>query len=193
MFFVVGKMVDAHPEIVRRMIEEGHEVGNHTYDHKRLDGLTREEVVDEITRCNDAVIRATGGRGCIFVRPPGMRYNETVKSVIRDKENVMVHWGIGAKDFVGAVQDYDPEKEKPKPDILTPDIVVERVIKQLKPGAIILLHDNPITVDAMSKMIDEIHAHGYEIRSCKDMMEALPQQVRVIPNPPENVSTSLRK
>lgn len=187
-FFVVGKMVDLHPEVVRRMIAEGHEVGNHTYDHKRLDTLTREEVVDEITRCNDAVIRATNGRGCVFIRPPGMRYNDIVKQVIREKQGVMIHWVIGAKDYVGSIPEYQANPQMPKMEKPSPDLITERVLKQLKPGAIILLHDNPVTVAAMPKMIDEIRAQGYEIKLCREMMEELPQQVRVLSNPPENLS-----
>ena len=56
-------------------------------------------------------------------------------------------------------------------------------MKQLRPGAIILLHDNPITAAALPKLIDEVRAKGYEFKSGKDMMAELPQQVQIEPNP----------
>lgn len=182
-FFVVGKQVEGNPDLVKLIADQGHEIGNHTYDHLRLDTMTREQIYDQIYRCGRAVEQASGRRMVLF-RPPGMRYNETVLSVIKQENLLLMDYVIGAKDFVGTVVKDDLTAEQQKLPAVTSDKVVESVVKQLRPGAIILLHDNPITAAAMSKLIDAVRAKGYEFKSAKEMMANLPQQVQLIPNPP---------
>ncbi len=182
-FFVVGKQVDANPDLVKMIVADGHEVGNHTYDHVRLSKLTREQVYDQINECDLAVERATGLK-MTFFRPPGMQYTDTVLSVVHQKDKIMVHWVIGAKDFIGTVPSDELTSEQKKEAPITPDKVVEYVVKQLRPGAIILLHDNPVTATALPRLIDAVRQKGFEFKSCKDMMEELPQHVKIDPNPP---------
>ena len=105
-FFLVGKQVDGNPDLVRMMEADGHEICNHTYDHERLDKLDREKVFNQIHGCDVAVENAIGKKMTLF-RPPGMRFSETVIDVVKQEGDVMVHWGIGAKDFVGTVPDYE--------------------------------------------------------------------------------------
>lgn len=181
-FFVVGKQVDGNPDLVKQIADDGHEIGNHTYDHVRLDKLSREQVYDEINECDRAVENATGLKMVLF-RPPGMRYSDTVLSVVHQKEKIMVHWVIGAKDFIGTVPNGELNADDQKLPAITPDKIVEYVEKQLRPGAIILLHDNPVTAQALPRVIDVVRSKGYTFRSAKDMMEELPQQVRIDPNP----------
>ena len=181
-FFVVGKQVDGNPDLVKLIADQGHEIGNHTYDHVRLDKLSREQVYDEINECDKAVEKATGLK-MTFFRPPGMRYSDTVLSVVHQKGDIMVHWVIGAKDFIGTVPAGELTPEEQKLPAITPDKIVEYVEIQMKPGAIILLHDNPITAEALPKVIDMVRRKGYEFKSAKQMMEELPQHVEVDPNP----------
>ena len=189
-FFVVGKQVDGNPDLVKQIAEQGHELGNHTYDHIRLDKLSREQVYDEINECDRAVENATGLKMVLF-RPPGMRYSDTVLSVLHQKGQIMVHWVIGAKDFVGTVPLGELGAEEQKLPAITPDKIIQYVEKQLKPGAIILLHDNPITAEALPRLIDAVRSKGYEFKSAKEMMSELPQQVRIDPNPSASHSLPL--
>jgi peptidoglycan/xylan/chitin deacetylase (PgdA/CDA1 family) len=182
-FYVIGKQVEGNPDLIRKMFADGHEIGNHTYSHIRLDGLTREKVYDEIRDCDRAVEKAAERKMLLF-RPPGMRYNDTVLNVVRQLGHIMVHWTIGAKDFVGTVSDEELTPELRKLPKITPELIVYYVEKQLKPGAIILLHDNPVTAEAMPKLIDTVRARGYEFATTKEMMYELPQQVVINPNPP---------
>jgi peptidoglycan/xylan/chitin deacetylase (PgdA/CDA1 family) len=181
-FFVVGKQVEGNPDLVKLIADEGHEIGNHTYDHIRLDNINREQVFDQITRCETAVEKASGRR-MVFFRPPHNRYNETVISVMQQKGLILMHYVIGAKDFIGTVTPGELTEEQQKMPAITSDKIIEYVMKQLRPGAIILLHDNPITAAALPKLIDEVRAKGYEFKSGKEMMAELPQQVRIEPNP----------
>ena len=191
-FFVVGKQVDGNPDLVRMIAEEGHEIGNHTYDHIRLNNLTREQIYDQISLCESSVEKASGRKMVLF-RPPGMKYSDDVISVINQKKLILMEYVLGAKDFVGTVTKGELTVEQQKLPAVTSDYVVESVIKQLRPGAIILLHDNPVTAAALPKMIDRIREKGYEFKSAKDMMYQLPQQVQLDPNPvvtPTNVNQS---
>lgn len=181
-FFVVGKQVDGNPDLVRMMEADGHEICNHTYDHVRLDKLDREKVFSQIHNCEVAVENAIGKKMTLF-RPPGMRFSDTVIDIVKQEGDVMVHWGIGAKDFVGTVPDYELTPELKKLPKTTPKLVVDYVTKQLKPGMIILLHDNPITAEALGPMIDAVRAQGYEFESVADMMKNLPNPVYVDVNP----------
>ncbi|RYG88787.1 polysaccharide deacetylase family protein [bacterium] len=182
-FFVVGMMVERHPALARRMIAEGHEVGNHTYEHLRLDGMPQARIEKELAACEATIERATGRRATLM-RPPGMR---ECSPLIRANENlglVLVRWTIGAKDYVGDVPKRMLPKELRSLPPTTPEMVVQRVERQLKNGGIILLHDNHIVADALPAVIDAIHARGFTIVPAAKMLSRLPQGVAIDANPP---------
>jgi peptidoglycan/xylan/chitin deacetylase (PgdA/CDA1 family) len=181
-FFLVGKQVDGNPDLVKMMVDGGHEICNHTYDHVRLDKLGRDKVFDQIHGCDVAVENAIGKKMTLF-RPPGTRYSDTVLDVLKQKGEVLVYYTMGAKDFVGTVPDYELTPDLKKLPRTTPKLIQEYVLKQLKPGSIILLHDNPITAEALGPMIDAIRAQGYEFETCAEMMKNLPNPVYVDANP----------
>lgn len=181
-FFLVGKMVERHPDLARRMIAEGHEIGNHTYEHLRLDGMPEARIEKELSACEAAIERATG-RQAVLMRPPGMRESAEVIQANRSLGLLLVRWTIGAKDYVG-----DVPKRMLAPNLrslppTTPEMVVERVERQLKNGAIILLHDNHIVAEALPAVIDAIHARGFTIVPATKMLSHLPQAVTVEANP----------
>lgn len=181
-FFVVGKQVEGNPDLVRMIADEGHELGNHTYDHIRLNNLNREQVYDQVNRCDIAVEKASGRKMVLF-RPPGMKYSDTVLSVVQQKGMILMQYVLGAKDFVGTVTKNELTVEQQKLPAVTSQKIVDDVVKQLRPGAIILLHDNPITAAALPNLIDAVRAKGYQFKSAKEMMYHLPQQVQLEPNP----------
>lgn len=188
-FFVVGKMVERHPDLARRMIAEGHEVGNHTYEHLRLDGMPESRIEQELAACGHAIERATGRRATLM-RPPGMRECGPLIEANRRQGLLLVRWTIGAKDYVGDVPKrmLPPELRALPPT--TPAMVVERVGRQLKPGAIILLHDNRVVADALPALIDAIHARGFTIVPATAMLARLPQGVALDANPPVSPAPS---
>ncbi|MBI1756991.1 MAG: polysaccharide deacetylase family protein [Fimbriimonas ginsengisoli] len=166
-FFLVGTRIKDHPELVRRMLEEGHEVGNHTQDHLRLDSLPANQVHNEIVNCETNFHRATGQRMYLF-RPPGMRFNDEVIREALAQGYVTVSWDVGAKDFTAAHA--------------KPEEIVIRVLKQLDNGVIVLLHDTPETAEALPEILDGIENQGYRILTATEMMERLPNPVRVPTN-----------
>lgn len=174
-FFLVGIRIKQHPEYARRIIDEGHEVGNHTETHTRLDTLSLDKVKDEMQQCETAFEKATGQRMYLF-RPPGMRYNDKVLGVARGMGYVTVGWQIGAKDFTGGG--------------VTPELVEQYVMKQLKPGGIILLHDNPVTAKALPNILRRVKAEGYKTVTVSELMEHLPRPVLVASNAQHHAITS---
>lgn len=175
-FFLVGTRIKEHPEFARRIIDEGHEVGNHTETHTRLDTLSYDKVKDELQQCETAFEKATGQKMYLF-RPPGMRMNDRVLNVARGMGYVTVGWQIGAKDFTGGG--------------VTPELVEQYVMKQLKPGAIILLHDNPVTAKALPNILRRIKGDGYKTVTVSELMEHLPKPVLVATNAQHLASTGM--
>ena len=182
-FFVVGKRVKQDPQMVKRMIDEGHEVGNHTQDHLRLDQLTPKQIDSEIVNCAVNVRRACG-RDMHLLRPPGMRLTPTVTKETEALGYTVVGWNIGAKDFIPDQQITDMSAEQSSTLRTTPDQIVERVLRQVKDGTIILLHDNPTTAQALPQIITALKAKGYQFVPVTKFLEELPRPVSVVANPP---------
>jgi peptidoglycan-N-acetylmuramic acid deacetylase len=181
-FFVVGKRVKQRPDLVKRMVADGFEVGNHTQDHLRLDTLTPTQIANEIRDCDLNVQRA-GGVRTRLLRPPGMRLTPDVLAQIGQLGYTVIGWNVGAKDFIPDQQITGMSAEESAHMQTTPDEIVERVMKQIKSGEIILLHDNPVTAQALPTIIQQCKAQGYVFRTCTEFLEELPHPVEVVANP----------
>ncbi len=151
-FFVLGSNAQRHPDLLDRIVREGHTIGNHTFNHPRLPKLSDEGVANEVGPF-DAWL-AYRGITTDCVRPPYGETNERVDGIIRDvsgDDHTML-WTIDTRDWQ-------------KPSAAT---IVERITNQLHRGAVILMHDGggdrPSTVEATAQVIPLIKAAGYEIR-----------------------------
>lgn len=164
-FFVVGSMVEKHPAIVRRMMNEGHEVANHTFSHPRLAGLTEQQIREELARCDKAVFEATGARTNLF-RPPGMRYDDTVLRAAQSLGYVTIHWNTAA-------QDYKPQ---------APAEISRKILKSVGPGSVILLHNHPDTLAALPTILDSLSQKGYRFVTVSQMLGRLERPVVVKTN-----------
>ncbi len=164
-FFVVGKEVDLHPGLVRRMLAEGNEVGNHTYSHKRLNTMPIASAKQEILACAASVKRASGA-SMDLLRPPGMEYDKEVLQLNRSLGYVTVHWNVVAADYLD----------------IPPSLIVKRVLDQVKDGSVILLHDAPATAKALPTIIDSLKARGYTFDTTTQMLARLPRPVYVASN-----------
>lgn len=124
-FFCIGKQIEKHPDIFKRIIEEGHSIGNHTYSHSNKTGLlSTSEMVKEISRCDDA-IQQFGNISTPFYRPPFGVTNPNISRAISKTKKISVGWNI--RSFDTKINDYQK--------------IVKKIDRQLKPGSIILLHD----------------------------------------------------
>lgn len=150
-FFVIGEEVDRHPEVVRRLIDSGHAVANHTYTHSSLVELDDTALAEEIEATDRAVVEAIGGpsTGTRCLRPPfGAIDAATIDRVARLGKDVVV-WDIDTRDWSN-------------PGV---DAIAREVLSEAQPGAIVLMHDGvgdrTQTVAALEQILPELAARGY--------------------------------
>lgn len=142
-FFLIGKNIVGNEDIVRRMREEGHLIGNHTYNHVQLTKLSGDKACKEILDTN-ALIEEVTGSGTEFIRPPFGAWNSNLECGI---ELIPILWSIDPLDW----KTYDTAA------------VVSRVVKNTEENDIILLHDYYETsVEAALQIVDILQKEGYE-------------------------------
>ena len=157
-FFVIGFRVKQYPQVLRELVADGFEIGNHTYDHQRLPALKPHEIANEL-RLGDRDIYAVTGIHTTLMRPPGVQYDDTVLHIAKSLGYVTVSWTVGARDY-GA---------EPSPAFIT-----QRVLDRTGPGAIILLHQtSPQTLAALPAIIDGLRARGYRFVTISEMLARL--------------------
>lgn len=154
-FFVIGRSVDLYPQIVRRTVAEGHEIGNHTHTHRLLSKLGDSEVRGEISRCNDAVQRAAG-YSMRVMRPP---YGGLLQ-----RQREMVHSEFGLPTILWSVDPLDWKRPGPS-------VVSSRILSGTTAGGIILSHDlHAQTVDAMPATLDGLLNRGFKFVTVSQLL-----------------------
>jgi peptidoglycan-N-acetylmuramic acid deacetylase len=156
-FFITGHYLNTAEDLVRKMIENGNIVGNHTVNHKCLPNLTDDEIKDEIMKLHNAVYEKIGYE-MTFFRPPKGEFSERTTSLINNMGYTSVLWS-------SAYDDWDTEKQGRE------EYGKKKILDNLHNGSVILLHatskDNSVILD---DLIKEIKAQGYEIRSLNDFV-----------------------
>ena len=161
-FFVVGTNTRRYPNIIRRMIAEGHEVGNHTVNHKYLSRISIEEARAEVLGCERAIVAACGIKPRIL-RPPGSHINNRVK--------VWLNREFGYSTIMWAV---DPEDWK-RPGS---GVVAHRIVSETDAGEIILAHDiHGPTIAAMPRALDGLLSKGYRFVTVSQLISIERRQV----------------
>jgi len=181
-FFVVGKRMKQHPDLIRKMLAAGMEVGNHTETHPRLSAISLNEAKKQITECEEDFEKITGRKMVLF-RPPGMRENDSVMKMVKALGYQTIGWNVGAHDFVLGKNDPKVSAKVALEVSHTPEEVARRVIANLKNGSIILLHDQETTAEALPAIIAAVRKEGYRFVSCTQAMEDIVHPVRVVANP----------
>lgn len=152
-FFVVGDRAASRTEEMRRMVAEGHEVANHTMNHKYLQKLGAEEIQAQINKCNDAIEAACGVRPALM-RLPGGNYNSTV---LANTHMPMIQWSIDTLDW----------KTKNSQSI------IDAVVGKVKDGDIILMHElYSQTGDAALQIIPALTEQGFQLVTVSEMAAA---------------------
>lgn len=154
-FYVIGKSVNQYPEIVRRIHAEGHELGNHTYNHPNLTKLSNAKVRQELDTTRDAIISAAG------VKPRTMR---PPYGALRTSQREMIHSEYG---YPTILWDVDPLDWK-RPGTA---VVKSRILSGTSSGSIVLAHDlHSTTVDAMPSTFDALLAKGYRFVTVSQLL-----------------------
>lgn len=155
-FFVSGPYAQSHPSIVKRILEDGHDLGNHSYRHVRLSAYDGGTVKSEIEKTHSIVKELTGKDMNLF-RPPDADYNDTVIKGALDLGYTTVTWSLDSLDWK------NPGK----------DFIVKRVLRRARKGDIILFHasDNaPDTPLAIPDIVKGLSRKGFTLTTVTDLL-----------------------
>lgn len=142
-FFLVGRNIEGNEELVKRMYEEGHLIGNHTYNHVQLNKMSRTDAKAEIEKTGNTIFEITGSYP-VYVRPPFGEWREDLGIAL---ELLNVSWNIDTLDW--KTQDVEQ--------------TIQVVKHQVRDGSIILMHEGYETsVEAALKIIDLLQKEGYK-------------------------------
>ena len=150
-FFVTGEHATLHPDIIRRMQEEGHLIGNHTYSHIQLTSKNREEFKQQLIKTNEVLEKITG-EDVTYVRPP---YGSWDKSFESELNMFPVLWTIDPLDWCSD----------------NADNVANKVVKKAGENDIILMHDYyESSVTAALEVVDELQKEGYTFVTVEEIL-----------------------
>jgi peptidoglycan/xylan/chitin deacetylase (PgdA/CDA1 family) len=160
-FFLMGSRAVAYPEIVERINNEGHVIGNHTYFHpnlaKEADIPTLER---EVSRTEDALNDIIGYRTSLFRPPYGFLYNELVEK-LAEMQYLIIGWSVDSLDW----------QEDP------PEVIASNVLDNVHPGAVILMHDGADwdgdrtnTIESLRQIIPALQEQGYEFVTVPELL-----------------------
>lgn len=157
-FFVVGTYIESDPELVKRMAEEGHIVGNHTWHHPDMSQIAALDTFKkELVDVEDAYREVTGEEMTKFYRPPQGKYSESNLQMAQELGYKTFFWSLAYVDWY---DDNQPTKEE----------AFDKLLGRIHPGAIVLLHS---TSDTNSLILDELiqkwEEMGYTIRPLTEL------------------------
>lgn len=155
-FFITGENATYHPESAKKILDKGHEIGNHSYNHPHLNKLTAGEIKTEIEDCKTAMMIATNTTVMPLFRPPYGEYNSTALTVVDSIGYPWtIMWTIDTIDWNGTLA----------------DVMVNKVLTNAKPGAIVLMHvSGTYTTEALPAMIEGLRLDGYTLTTISDML-----------------------
>ncbi len=153
-FFVLGSQIGGHQDLLLRMVEEGHEIGGHSWTHRSFKTLSEAELTKEIMQTR-AEIASITGVDALAVRPPYGAYDDNVKALGKKLGVYFVNW------------DVDPLDWKTR----SANNTYNEILKNSRNGSIILSHDIHVsTVDAMERLIPKLIEEGYEFVTVSDLL-----------------------
>ncbi|MDB6075424.1 MAG: putative polysaccharide deacetylase [Verrucomicrobiaceae bacterium] len=165
-FFLIGRSVATHPEIVRRIVAEGHEVANHTWDHKMLRSMGPEKINEELQKTHDAILEACGIAPTVY-RPPFGAINTKQQKLVMEKFHYpSIVWEIDTDDW-----------RAPRSIAKVHDAI----LKDAHAGSIILCHDiHSETVDAMPTTLDDLKAKGFLFMTVSQLIKLEADEVKAV-------------
>ena len=159
-FFVQGYRCEINKKILKREIEEGHEIGNHSWDHPQLSKLSMDGVNKQLNRTSKLVKQLTDGYEIRLVRPP---YGAVSQEMRKHLKYPMILWSVDTLDWKDRDKYTAEEKEKQ---------ILKTVKKEVADGAIILMHDiHETSCEAVKLVVPWLIDHGYDVLTVSELME----------------------
>lgn len=157
-FFLTGHYLTSATPLVKRMIKDGHGIGNHSYDHPNMANLSEQGMKDEWTRFDKKLKELTGMERTIYARPPKGTFNDKLLSVGNELGYRHIFWSV-------AFVDWHRDQRKGK------DYAYGELMKQLHPGALILMHTvSPDNSEALPSFIQDAKKEGYTFKTLDDLV-----------------------
>jgi len=158
-FFVMGYRAEKHPDLIKRMVREGHLIGNHTYNHPLLTKLSMVKFKQQILR-TDAILHRIIGYHPKFIRPPYGEINEQQVRWAGNQGYIIVNWNVDSQDWRG----------------LSAQRVMSNILTTTRPGSIILQHAAGNvggvlngTLEALPRVIERLKSQRYQFVTLTDM------------------------
>ncbi|MBA2431922.1 MAG: polysaccharide deacetylase family protein [Chthoniobacterales bacterium] len=154
-FFVIGKNAVEYPQIMKRIVQEGHELANHSWSHPNLGKMGDDGVRSQLQKTDDAIKAAAGARTTLF-RPP---YGS-----ITPRQKQWIYDSLGYRTIIWDVDPFDWKRPGP-------GVIRDRIVTQSRPGSIILLHDiHPGSVEAVPQTLDQLTAKGFKFATVSELL-----------------------
>ena len=156
-FFMIGQNIEYYPRVAKRIISEGHEIGNHTYSHPRLTKAQKGCLTEEMISCERSMQEILGCGSSIF-RPPEGIVDADVRRVASDMGYNVILWSVDTRDWAGT----------------STEDIVSNVIANVHPGDIILMHDYTgnkcHTIDALRLLLPKLSEKGYNFVTVSELI-----------------------
>ncbi|WP_244285442.1 polysaccharide deacetylase family protein [Flavobacterium araucananum] len=154
-FFCIGKNIETHPEIVKKIIEEGHLVGNHSYSHSPFfDFYNAKKIREEIQKTDDLLEKYTSGK-INFFRPPYGVTTPSIRRALEKTKHKVIGWNIRSLD--GGTKNQS--------------LIFNRIIKRVSPGGIVLLHDTAShSVLVLEQFLQFLQQNNYKVISIEELL-----------------------
>ncbi|MEG0774941.1 polysaccharide deacetylase family sporulation protein PdaB [Clostridium sp.] len=153
-FFLVGEWCDDYPDKVKAIAKRGHEIGNHSNKHLNFTTISKDKIITEVEAANAKILSLTGETPKLFRFPEGL-YSDLALETVESSGLIPVQWDVDSVDWkaYGADKEYD------------------KVVKNVKPGSIVLFHnDAKYTPETLPKIIESLQDQGYEFVKISDLI-----------------------
>lgn len=156
-FFVVGNYVSTSPDLVKRMVQEGHIVGNHSYHHPDMSQMNKEEFLKELDELETLYEQTIGSPMTKYYRPPQGKYSENNLQIAKELGYKTFFWSLAYVDWN---QDSQPSHEE----------AFDKLLKRVHPGAIVLLHNTSKTNgEIIDKLLTKWEEMGYTFKALNEL------------------------
>lgn len=154
-FFLCGRWIKEYPKVTQSIAERGHEIGNHSLTHPHMTQISQSQMEHEVMETH-RLIREVTGQESRYFRCPFGEYNNQVITMLRQLNYLTIQWDVDSLDW------------RPYADA---DYIYNRVTSNVKPGSIVLFHNNAThTAEALPRIIEHLYQEGYKILPLSELL-----------------------
>lgn len=153
-FFVLGTWAEKNADAMKKIVADGHEIGNHSYNHANYPTLSRDKMLADMEKANESIEKACGALPCLFRAPSG-DYNNAVIEVCHGAKMEYIQWSVDSLDWRG----------------LAGKEMLERIIPKTKSGDILLFHnDTAHTAESLDAILSALSGKGFSFSKVSDLI-----------------------